>query len=206
MKGNMSLLQAKQLVWDEMIASMKINLKYRTLMDEQKIMIKDYDFFILAAKQDGEKNSQISKKFIQFVNERPLSELRPIGVVDGVSAIMELSKVFQKEEAKVKAKECLKMVHKYVNAFHAKFDARVKEGLPCCSNLVGILTPWTQYKQMLVEAKINADSSNEKMTTLKEKTMVNYLIMEFQLFKLIETLFHPRLDYIVVTNLKITYQ
>ena len=43
-------------------------------MDEHRIVIKDYEFFILSTKEDGEKNSQIAKKFIQFVDERSLSE------------------------------------------------------------------------------------------------------------------------------------
>lgn len=33
-------------------------------MDEEKIVIKDYELFILVSKEEGEKKSQISKKFI----------------------------------------------------------------------------------------------------------------------------------------------
>jgi len=57
----MYLLQPKNIVWDEIIQEMKINWECITLMDEQKIVIKDYEFFILATKEYGENNSQISK-------------------------------------------------------------------------------------------------------------------------------------------------
>lgn len=55
-------------------------------MVEQKIVIKDYEFFILAAKEEGEKNAKIAKRFIQYVNENPLSELRAINVVNQIPA------------------------------------------------------------------------------------------------------------------------
>ena len=79
-------------------------------MDEQTSFIKDYQFLILVAKEEGEKNDPISNKFIHYVNEKPLSDLRAIDVVDRVFSIMEISKVFQKEEARrlhiISAKGC----------------------------------------------------------------------------------------------------
>lgn len=83
-------------MWDEVIEEMKNNWDYITLMDEKKIIIKDYEFFILYAKEEGEKNAQTTKRFIQYVNEMSLSDLRTIYVVDRVSPIMEISKVIQK--------------------------------------------------------------------------------------------------------------
>lgn len=47
-------------------------------MDEKNIVIKDYEFFILATKEEGENYSQIAKKSIQFVNKKPLNELMTI--------------------------------------------------------------------------------------------------------------------------------
>jgi len=64
LKGNMSLLQAKKLVWDEIIEEMKNHLEYITLTNEHRIFIKDYEGFILLAKEEGENNSKIAKRFI----------------------------------------------------------------------------------------------------------------------------------------------
>lgn len=52
---------------------MKNNWEYITLMIEQNVVIRDYEFFILAAKEDGENNAQTTKRFIQYVNEKPLN-------------------------------------------------------------------------------------------------------------------------------------
>ena len=83
------------MIWDEIIAEMKNHWEYITMMVEQRIVIKDYGFSILAAKEDGEKNAQTTNKFIQYVNENPLSDLRVIYVMDRVSVIMEFYKVVQ---------------------------------------------------------------------------------------------------------------
>ena len=120
----MSLLQSKQLIWDEVITKMKNKWEYITSMTEKKNIINDYEFFILPAKEEGEKNVQTTKIFIQYVNEKPLNELRVIDVVDWVSAIMEISKVVQKEEAKAKAEECLEIVLKDVATFDSEFEQK----------------------------------------------------------------------------------
>jgi len=56
------------------------------------------------------------------------------------------------------------------------------------------------------EPKIKLDSSHEKTTTLKCKTMVNYLKRDFQLLGMAKTIFHPRLNYTSLNNLKIYYR
>jgi len=102
------------------------------LIHEQKVSRKDYNQFIMNAKEEGEENSQISKRLIHFVNERPTEELRAINVVDRVSVIMETSKVILKEEARVRAEQCLGVVQKEVASFNAKFNKVVQVGLPNC--------------------------------------------------------------------------
>lgn len=48
------------------------------------------------------RSSQISQRFIHFLNERPAKELRTMDVVDKVSVVMDISKVVFKEEAKAR--------------------------------------------------------------------------------------------------------
>jgi len=68
------------------------------------------------------RNSQFSLKFIHFLKERPIEELRPIGIPDRVSVVEEISKVVLKEEARARAKKSLIRVQKGVASFNEEFD------------------------------------------------------------------------------------
>lgn len=103
---------------------------------------------------------------------------------------MEVSKVVQKEDAKAKVEECRESIEG-CSCFWFR-EQRVRAGLPSCWDLVGGLIPWEQYSQMLVETKSRVDSSHEKTSTLKGKTMENYLRRDSQLLGLVKTLFRSR--------------
>lgn len=47
----MPLLQDKQLIWNEIAIEVKGSCENITLMIEQKIVLKDYEFFILSTKR-----------------------------------------------------------------------------------------------------------------------------------------------------------
>jgi len=64
------------------------------------------------------------------VNERIVSELRPIDVLDNITAIMKISKVVETKEDRVKSKEYLHVVSKNVATFNTDFDKILREGLP----------------------------------------------------------------------------
>lgn len=51
----MPLLQAKQLIWDEIITELKSIRENITLMATQKIVIKDYELFISSTKEEEAK-------------------------------------------------------------------------------------------------------------------------------------------------------
>jgi len=63
------------------------------------------------------------------VNERPLSELKPIDVLDKVTTIMDISEVVQKEEARVKVEEYLDVVAKNVDSFNIEFEVNFSKSL-----------------------------------------------------------------------------
>jgi len=65
----MPLLQAKQLVWDEIIKEMEKHWEFINMMHEQKLPVKDFEYSIMTTKEDGIKDSQVASKFIKFVNE-----------------------------------------------------------------------------------------------------------------------------------------
>lgn len=98
------------------------------------------------------------------------------------------------------------MVKNYVPTFNTEFERVVKVGFPSRWDFGGVSIEWEQYNQRLIEAKIKVDSFHEKVSTIKIHTMVNYLKRYFQLLGMVNTLFHPRLNCIGLSNLKITYQ
>lgn len=59
-----------------------------------------------------------------------------------MSAIMDISKVVQKEEARTKVEECLDMVLKDVASFNFEFEERVRVGMPIYWDFVGVLILW----------------------------------------------------------------
>jgi len=81
LKGNMSLIQGRQLIWDEIISEVKNIWEHMTLVAEQKIAIKDLQFSILSTKEEEGKNVETAEKFIKYLNENPASELRTMDIV-----------------------------------------------------------------------------------------------------------------------------
>ena len=109
------------------------------------------------------------------MNERPISELRPIYLLYRDSAIMDITKVFKKEESRFKVEECLEIFITNVDAFQTVFERMVKVGFSSCWDVVGELIQWEKYTQILVESKKKVDSSHENIATMKGKIMVNSL-------------------------------
>lgn len=191
----MSLMESRQLVWDEIIEEMNHNWEHVTLMHKEKVGSKDYEQSIMNAKEEGENNSQIAKRFICFVNEIPTEEVRPVDIVDRVSVVIEISKSILREESRVRAEQCLGVAQKEVASFNVEFDRVVQVGLPNCWGSRGEFLSQEQYNQRLVKAKSKASLSHEKTATLKEKIVVNFLKKEFQLLGMVRSLFHHRLNY-----------
>lgn len=73
------------------------------------------------------------------MNERSLSELMSIDVVDRVTASMEISKVARKEESRYKVEDYLEMVSKNVVSFNTKFERVVRARLPNYWDIGGVL-------------------------------------------------------------------
>jgi len=71
------------------------------------------------------------------------------------------------------------VVSNNVAAFNTEFDRIHREGFPNNWDFGGVLIQWVQYCQRLVEPKSKVDSTHEKTTPLKAKTMVNYSKRDF---------------------------
>lgn len=82
LKENMTLIEAKQLIWDEITSKMKNRWEHITLVVEQKITIKDTEYFIRFTKEEDVKNAITIEKIISYLNENPTNELRILDVSD----------------------------------------------------------------------------------------------------------------------------
>lgn len=204
-KGNMSLIEARKLIWDIVIFEIKKIWENLRLVAKQKVAVKTTEFSILSAKEENAKNANNVEKFIKLINEKSLDELRAIDIIDRTSVIMEISKVIQNKEARDRIEECVSEPAKFVVAYNSNFDQRTRAGLPSCWDFQGHILPWVHYEQLLVEAKSKADSSHKNISTLKGRTIVNYLQRDFQLLWLVKTLFMAKPNYTKLTKLRMAY-
>ena len=55
---------------------------------------------------------------------------------------MEIYKIIKKEEARLKAKECIEVVTKDVATFNVEFERVVIAGFPNCWDFGGVMIQW----------------------------------------------------------------
>ena len=67
LKGNMLLIQARQLICDEINFEVKNIWEHIILVGEQNIAVKDIDSFIISTKEEDRKNSKTIEKMIKHV-------------------------------------------------------------------------------------------------------------------------------------------
>ena len=70
LKGNMSLIQAKDIVWNEIIEVMKTVWESLIILSEEKRIITNLQELILANKQKFLNRALWAKRFIDFVNSK----------------------------------------------------------------------------------------------------------------------------------------
>lgn len=89
----MSLLEARQVAWDEIIEEMTLNLEQITLIHEKRAISVECGPPLKNAKEMSIRNSHFALKFIHFLNERTTEELRPMDKANRISAVVDISKV-----------------------------------------------------------------------------------------------------------------
>ena len=82
LKGNMSLVEAKTMIWSEIIKEVKDHGKYITLVNDKKNAIHDFKVQLDVGCREGNENVLIVWGYIQFINELPIKELGMCGVVN----------------------------------------------------------------------------------------------------------------------------
>lgn len=159
----------------------------------------------MSFKDEDAKNVNTAEKFIGFLNEKSIDYLRAIDIIDMTTMVIEITKMIHRKVVMDRVEECVNDLANMVATFNSNFDQITRERLPSCWDFQGNLLPWEQYEKLLVETKIKVDFSHEKITTLNDKTVVNYLQSYFQLLCLVKTLSIAKPKYTELTNLRMAY-
>jgi len=67
-------------------------------------------------------------------------------IIDKTEAIIEVTKMIQKEAPSTKVEDSLNDLEKLVVAFNSNFDQRSRVGLLSCWDFQGNLLPWEKYE------------------------------------------------------------
>ena len=68
-KGNMSLIEARRIIWDDIISEIKSIWEHMNLVSKEKVVFKGVEFFILSPKNEDAKNAKTVEKFTRYLNE-----------------------------------------------------------------------------------------------------------------------------------------
>ena len=69
-KGNITLLQAKDITWNEIIGEMKAARGSLTIVSEEKSIIRDFEEKVMADKQKTINRAIWAKNFIDFIDSK----------------------------------------------------------------------------------------------------------------------------------------
>lgn len=67
-KGNMSFIQAREIIWNDIIQKVKAILDYILIIAEDKVIVIDLESIIDARKEKCQRSAQLENKMINFLN------------------------------------------------------------------------------------------------------------------------------------------
>ena len=142
----MSLVEARQLVWGEIIAEVKQHWELLVLINDKKIAIHEFKAQLEVGHREGEEKASIAKKYVRYLNELSPEELRTQGVIDHFRTVIDVTKMIEKENAHVNTLGFLALVSKGVEKFYQEWHKLVEAGLPpCWDPQSGALFPLMTY-------------------------------------------------------------
>lgn len=198
-KGNMYLIQAMEVLWDEIIQVIKYIWEFLVIVSDEKTIVRDMESLVMKNKQKLLERSKFAKIMIDFINSKSDAELKEHDLLEKTLCAMDLNKMIIKNIYRKNIEKKMNEIKEVVSRFNILFDKRVRAGLPSCQDLQGNLLPWKSYETFLVEAKSNIDITNEKTTVLKGETIMKYLNKDFKLLWMVKTLFTENPTYSRIT-------
>lgn len=167
LKGNMSLIHAREIIWNDIVQWVKEIWNHMLVMEEKKIVVRDLEIAIASNKYKSKKSAQLAKRRIGFLNDKSYQELREMEIEDKTFIILEINKMVQKNIYKRNVETKLGEIKESKLTFHSNFDKRTRVGFPSGWGQQGNILPWETYDTLLVEAKSKINASHEKTTILK---------------------------------------
>jgi len=89
----MSLVEARQLIWDEIIFEMKKIWESMNLVAEQKLVVRSIEFFNLSSKNEDIKDAKTTENFMRCLNANSTNKLISMDISDKTKVVMKITKV-----------------------------------------------------------------------------------------------------------------
>lgn len=108
LKGNISLIEARQIVWDDIIQEVYSIWDYIHIISQQNIIMNGSKLRIDACKKNVQKEAMEAKNMIKYLNGKYSTELRALDITDKDGAIMEINKMNEKNALHIQDENRLK--------------------------------------------------------------------------------------------------
>ena len=104
----MTLIQAKEIIWTEIIAEIKANWGYLTIVLEEKISVRYFEEHFMVDKKNTINTTIWAKKFIDFIDSKMDQELEENEIKNRILYALEINKMIVKNDYRKATKEKLK--------------------------------------------------------------------------------------------------
>ena len=106
LKGNISLIKAKDIIWNEIILEMQSKWDSMNIIAREKNIVSEHEKELLSEKQASIKRANWARKFINFINAKTDEDLRDMGIQDRYFYAEEVNKIIIKNDL-LKASEAV---------------------------------------------------------------------------------------------------
>ena len=132
MKGNISLIKSKDLIWNEIISEMQAKWDSINVIAKEKNIVADHEKELLSDKQAAIKRSNWAKKFMNFINAKTDEELKDMGILDRYFYAEEVNKMIIKNDLLKASEKRLQGIKEIIKKFDISFDKLTRTGFPLC--------------------------------------------------------------------------
>ena len=92
----MSLIQAREIIWIDIIETVKNVWDLLAITREEKNIVRDLEGIIVENKKKLENGALSAKRLIDFINSKSKQELKEFGIEDKTQCVLELENMIVK--------------------------------------------------------------------------------------------------------------
>lgn len=122
LKGNISLIQAKDIIWNDIIAEMKTIWDFLTIVVEEKSIIKEFEEQVITEKKKIINRAIWARNCINFIDSKKYQELEENEIKDKILYVVEINKMIVKNDCRKSTEKKLIELKGAVNQFDKLFD------------------------------------------------------------------------------------